>query len=251
MKMQNKNQSSCINYLKAFAIILVIIGHCLTYYDKSFGVEGVIFRTVVRFIYACHVPLFFIIAGYLSHKQNIKSYYLKKFKRLLIPFLTFSILKLFYSNVISDSFAHADSFSYQLFDAFIYGRLYWFVYCMLIIYLISPVLWINNVISYIAIPLLIGINIVNEKYNLWPVSDFTPFQLGRVSIYAVYFISGYSIRQLVNTNIIKKITLSFTNKLILTLFAFVFASVLFILDIHELLPNNYSCSLFLTYILVL
>ena len=53
-----------INYLKAFAAILVVVGHAISFQftnsDIPIGIE-----IIENVIYAVHVPLFFVIAGYL------------------------------------------------------------------------------------------------------------------------------------------------------------------------------------------
>ena len=188
-------QNATVAYLKAFAIYLVIIGHALSYYTDTFQRLSAWGATTVKLIYLVHVPLFFAIAGYLNHRQPLGTYYQKKVLRLLVPFITFSFLKLLYTNAISAEFSHAEGFTAQLIDAFVYGRLYWFIYCMWFIYLIAPLLWLSPLIPAIVLPLLLALNEVNEIRGLWRTDNTTPFQLGRISIYGVFFIMGYVCRQ--------------------------------------------------------
>lgn len=48
-----KNRNNVIDIMRAFAIIFVVIGHCS---NDSF---------LNRYIYLFHLPLFFLISGYL------------------------------------------------------------------------------------------------------------------------------------------------------------------------------------------
>lgn len=240
--MKEKITLPAINYAKAFAIILVIFGHSLSYYNTNINELPPLLSVIMSFIYLIHVPLFFAVAGYLCHKQNLRLFYIKKINRLLIPFITFVLLKLFYSNVISDSFAHGDSIFAQLFDAFIYGSVYWFVYSLFFIYLLSPVLWLHKFVSYFAIVLLVIFNVLNHRYNFMRTDVFTPFQIGRTSQYSLYFVIGYAFKQLNDDFLfLKRI-----NKYVFSISGFVLSSLLFILSLLKIMPDNYFISLGIT-----
>lgn len=77
-----------IDDLKGFGIILVVIGHHLVNVEE-----------VLVWIYSFHMPLFFIIAGYLSAYKNdkcndIKSFIINKTKGLMYPYVTFSLINI-------------------------------------------------------------------------------------------------------------------------------------------------------------
>lgn len=74
-----------LDYAKGIAIILVVLGHIF-----SGG-------NVKTYIYSFHMPLFFIISGYLFNYSNVKSFkefINKKIKAYLIPYVTFSIINI-------------------------------------------------------------------------------------------------------------------------------------------------------------
>lgn len=74
-----------LDALKAFAILIVILGHCLQF----IGEVGVLYK----YIYAFHMPLFMAISGYCSYKPSISLYNIKKrFFQLVIPFFTWPIV---------------------------------------------------------------------------------------------------------------------------------------------------------------
>lgn len=75
-----RNRDKAIDYLKGFGIFLMIFDHVCS--------------TKISHIYiqAFHMPLFFIVSGYLYKKRSIKESIVKNFKKLIIPYLVFSLL---------------------------------------------------------------------------------------------------------------------------------------------------------------
>lgn len=90
-----------IDNIRAFAIILVVIGHSIILYSSSWSlyeteVPAPYFDFLKKIINVIQMPLFFALAGYLFYtkvkKIKLKNIIIAKFKRLLIPFLAFSFL---------------------------------------------------------------------------------------------------------------------------------------------------------------
>ena len=63
------------DYMKGIGIIAMIIGH------------SIIPLCVGRFIFAWHMPLFFIISGYFYKPVDNRTMFIKNWKGLLIPYL--------------------------------------------------------------------------------------------------------------------------------------------------------------------
>ena len=150
-------QRKTINYLKAFAIILVVVYHAC-------NLTGVSYMSMpsIRFSYALrtiHVPLFILIAGYLCHRQPLRSFYGKKIRRILVPFLLMSALNLLLNNILPTGYSHGSSLLSQLADAFVCGQLYWFCYCLLIMFALAPLLWDRKLLKALLLILLIGIDL--------------------------------------------------------------------------------------------
>ncbi len=81
---------------KGLAIVLVVIGHVTSNYvtDKSADVATV-FHSLHWFIYSFHMPLFFMISGYLfrsSLKKDIETTAVNKLIAYGIPYAAFSFL---------------------------------------------------------------------------------------------------------------------------------------------------------------
>lgn len=66
-----------IDIVKAFGIILMILGHCP-------AVPQMPFR---HFIFTFHMPLFFIVSGYFFKAKDVKTSLIRDAKHLLIPYI--------------------------------------------------------------------------------------------------------------------------------------------------------------------
>lgn len=141
----SRQQVEKIDYLKAVAIIMVIVHHCLAYLSSIANGISRVGELSIVLLHTSHVPLFCIIAGYLCHKQPVGKYYGKKVQRIIIPFITFSLLKLVYSIFISSDFAHGGSSIGEWFlFSFLVGTQYWFAYAIFDLFLVAPLFWIRG-----------------------------------------------------------------------------------------------------------
>lgn len=242
-----KQQSDTINYLRAVAIILVVIHHALVYGENYLGTVGAGYTRVTFIISFVHVPLFFMISGYLCHAQDILKYYKKKFFQILIPFLVFTSMKLVF-NLFFDQFSHSDTVGGEFVRAYIVGEYYWFSYALFIMCLIAPLLWkIKNKFILIGIfVVLISFNIVNGF--LFLINYSSPLQIFNVIKYGIWFLLGYILNQLNAGNLLKRkfikhialfISIAFS-----ALIIFLFAQDMF----NEFLSKLFL-SLFISYIL--
>ena len=89
---------------------------------------------------------------------------------------------------ISGDHAHGTSLWAQLYDAFICGNLYWFIYSILITFMISPLFWKLKKRNILLMALIFGLSIAlnTAKIQLPDV-----FQLRRTVDHIGYFIAGY------------------------------------------------------------
>ncbi len=86
-----KKRNLQLDVLKGIGILLVIIGHI-----SSNGILN-------RWIYSFHMPLFFFISGvvyYLSNQVDVKTFFKKKFRGLIVPYLIFAIITFIYWGAI-------------------------------------------------------------------------------------------------------------------------------------------------------
>lgn len=82
-----------VNITKGLLIIMIVYGHID--YQSTFS----------NFIYSFHVQAFFVISGFLfgynksEDKYCIKDFLIRKFKTLMIPYFSFSIIVMIYSTI--------------------------------------------------------------------------------------------------------------------------------------------------------
>lgn len=197
-----------LDYLKGIAAIFVVLGHCISYLEHYSVTVPLWLRVIGTLVSSVHVPLFFLISGYLCHRQPYGSYLKKKLEKILLPYVVFALLKLVFNLFISSDNAHGGSLWYNLYDSFILGGAYWFVYCILLIFLIAPLWWRRegeslkryNARLLLTIGALIAFNVVTVDFGLSPfpqtvttggVTLETPlFQVERVLFYLPYFLAG-------------------------------------------------------------
>ncbi|MCM1138656.1 MAG: acyltransferase family protein [Muribaculum sp.] len=74
-----QNRILWIDCLKGIAILLVVIGHNAN-------------ETIGRFIYCFHMPLFFLLSGFLFSPKPYTQHLVKSSKRLLLPYVFFVAL---------------------------------------------------------------------------------------------------------------------------------------------------------------
>ena len=247
MKIKNNEK---IDYLKAIAIILVILGHSMSYYSKMSDVSN-LYRLIQTLIFSVHVPLFFVISGFLCHKQNKRKFINKKIKRILIPFITFTVLKLVYSNVISGEFVHSSNFLMQIVDAFLFGSLYWFSYAILLMYLIICLFWniketkkLEKTIIIVGTVAMIYSIIINI-FNISLIPNI--FQINKTIQYFPYFLFGYYLNVSNKIQLLDKYKISLN---IITTIVILICSVLYYKNIiSDCLPIKYVLAFSLMFVL--
>lgn len=97
-----KQRIKWIDSLKAFAILIVVFGHCLQF----IGVTGILYK----YVYTVHMPLFMTISGYCSYKQSIPFDNVKRrFFQLIVPFFCWPMvwytIKMDFSGIV-DYYIH-------------------------------------------------------------------------------------------------------------------------------------------------
>ena len=194
--MLNEKEKVVITSTKALLIIMVIISHCFSYYGRTTDLSSAEWG-MQYLLYATHVPIFILLAGFLCHKQSVIPYLNKKLHRILIPFMFFSGLKCVYTVLAGDP--HVDSGGGILYEAFIIGQTYWFGYAIFMMFLIAPLIWSDkdcNVIPKKAIVLLVCLLLFNVVYSDLNKA-FLPkvFQIESTVIYLPYFLEGLIGRQ--------------------------------------------------------
>lgn len=167
-----------LDYMKALAIFFVVLGHLIDGIDSSEN-------TFRAFIYSLHLPLFFIVSGFLSCKKltsfsEIKKWYGHKL-RLLIPFVVFSIGDILLLHREWEGYLGWNKFGlWFLWTLFLFDSIYALTQCLL---LRNHSKWVENCVLLIPVFLCIALRkfddtLVGGIFNFMQLYNYIFFILG-------------------------------------------------------------------------
>ena len=142
---QKKQRESWIDIVKGLAIIFVVIGHVVTsYHNSGLLKEAKAFNFVCDFLYTFHMPLFFMISGYLAAKSQRDEPLGRAVARRCIvygiPYVAFSIvafgLKVVAAAVVNSKLEFVDLLLIPIYPI----SSLWFIYALLIISVLQLIL---------------------------------------------------------------------------------------------------------------
>lgn len=189
-----KNENKIITFLQSFAIFLVVLGHST---PNSDIIDNYTWNMILnKFAYSIHVPLLFLISGFLfeyTYKETSLIEFLnKKLKRLFIPFISLNIIAFIIKNIFFSKFIVQEQA--PLLKMFLFpwdGPIpyFWFLYALFLMLFISKLIYPsirqNIKIIYLLLFITILINIImpyNKTYDLFCIISFLH--------YYVFFIIG-------------------------------------------------------------
>lgn len=207
-----------IDILKGILILLVILGH-----------SGVKFSHVIFWF---HMPLFFVISGYLLHipdKQHEKIWMIRKFKQLMLPYVVYSFI------LGSLEIVNGPTEVWLYWVKTLYGGksaqgVYWFITVLLTSQCMITFLWnrvkSTKILSQIFILMyIIGTVIskiyVNSNGNMLSIIRIIPWDLDVCLLAMPYIAIGILLKQ--NMVLIKSVikTLGQTGTIITEIFMFI------------------------------
>lgn len=136
-----------IDALKGFAIFSVVLGHCVTdsMSSNTFPEYAVFLKILYDFIYSFHMPLFFIISGYVFYvSKSYQKYKVKVIDFTIIYTIWCSLMwasKVVMAKDVNNPVTLIDLFSIVYKPIMIY----WYLYVLIFIYLVASVLKIEKV----------------------------------------------------------------------------------------------------------
>ena len=187
----NKTREIWVDYVKVFACVFVVLGH----FFQSMTISGILpagalYNWFNYSVQQFHVPLFFICSGYLFSKYSsvrtlgeYKRNIYKKALNLGVPYLFFSTVSWVMKTVFSSSVnSEVGPLWYSLFVSPILG--YWFLYCLLLIFMISPTIKTKKEGAVLLVIALI-------MRVVWIFTgDFTFIEASAVLRYFIWFVIG-------------------------------------------------------------
>lgn len=191
-----KERYNELDLMKGIGIILVYLGH-------SFNLKGLVGNSIYSYlwniIYSFHMPLFFLISGFLMNNGKeiqLKKYYIHKIKRILIPYFFINLIDFFprtlFPNLVNSKF--------DIMRVFFYGtKITWFIYTLFMIFMIFPFLekYILKKDRYY----LFGIILILVNY-FKVFSKIEIFSINVVVGYLLYFYIGYIIRPIYKNKVV-------------------------------------------------
>lgn len=182
-----------IDALKGFAMLLCVFGHVVNGYMQARLFLGyqVLMQQICDFIYAFHMPLFFLVSGYL-YKMTWKNLDFKslvnkiKLKSIDLAWLYFFFSIIFW--ILRRALPFKTNQIFTLYDLVMIPIVpmtyFWFIYVLLLIFITVPVLdyKIKNINMLLTVSLIIAC-----------IGEMGIFHLGilnRVIYEAFYFIVG-------------------------------------------------------------
>lgn len=133
------------DFIRCVAIVFVICIHSMALIDGMVNLS--IFPRLVKtvldtFIYS-GVPLFIMLSGslLLTKEESLSVFFIKRIRRILLPFFLWSMLvyAILYVQEGEKSYGMVYFFIYKYVTSGVYG-IYWYVYLILGLYLITPLL---------------------------------------------------------------------------------------------------------------
>lgn len=158
-----KSRNNEIDFIKGVAIFLVVYGHAIQFLNN--GEFDFFKHPLFIFIYSFHMPLFMIVSGYLLSysrgKYSPKETIINKFKRLIVPVISWVMLFFLFKTVIKVILGAEDNFILSLLKS-IKSMPYtlWFLwgvfYCTIIVSIVNKYLN-DSKLAYILIFILMMI----------------------------------------------------------------------------------------------
>ena len=190
------------DFVRNIGILLVILGHVsamvlqkgprIPFYD---WLAGNIFNVIAR---AC-VPLLFMVSGalLLSRQESVSDFYRKRFQRVILPFLFWSVLYLLWNRAGFPGYTFFNAVKTIVISILIAPAEYhlWFMYELFGVYMLTPLfrkavdsqrenlLWYFVAIWFVFGPL-------KRVFQSFVPYDII-FDLGYLTGYIGYFVLGY------------------------------------------------------------
>lgn len=206
--MKSNKRIEWIDYLKAFACLLVVIGHLIQSLQKA-GIDNYEGLTsfINWFIYLFHMPLFMCMSGFLycNKKQQFswkdyKKFEIKKIFNLLVPYFTFYLVYVIVNMIFSSSVNSPKGISdiVAIFNNPISP--YWFLYALLSIFIVIPL--IEKIFKYNKKNVMLFLVCLKIIY----IFIQTPiYFINQIMAYGIYFYFGNFINEIIQNSNMKKI----------------------------------------------
>lgn len=128
-----------IDIARGIAAICMILGHSFIVHPIDISAVGWC-NALHIWIYSFHMELFFFLTGAVWHRTKILNYAKKKAMRILIPYVTFGVCSIVIRSLNIGAVNNQESAREGLFNLILHGGGYWFLYVLLFMYILYPIM---------------------------------------------------------------------------------------------------------------
>lgn len=195
-----------INIARGIAVLCVLFGH--SFPDAQLGITNPMANWIHSMMYGFHMGFFFLLSGFVSGKKlcekkvDLKLELIKKIKRLMVPYLFFSVLSLVLK-ILLERYANNQFFigdAWKILIGINPNSGLWFLWTLFmisVIYLLLNQITQNEVIFLgTSIALLVS-NIALNRTFLSPICNYAVFYAIGICLHQKYS----KIEKLINSNI--------------------------------------------------
>ena len=156
----HNNRLEWVDWMKALGIYLIVLGHFYSVGEK--------------FIYVFHVPLFFVISGFLSRKEpDVQAFWKKLWFNLAVPMLLMVVTNFVYHSfleVFRGTFTLVPIDAYWFVRNIVFGMIggldsLWFVYTLILLKIIHQFCH-SDKFFYTLIPVMLAMAYIYYNSNL-------------------------------------------------------------------------------------
>lgn len=186
--MQSKTYFPAADHLRGAAILSVLLYHGIIEYPIDLRALYPWCDWLFRMLAAFHMPLFFILAGFVYRCERYGAYLKKRCLRLLVPYAVFGGASVVLHSVGGALVNGAQGLGEGLLSLALYGGEYWFLYSLFVVSAVFPLL--DRIKGKWFLPVLIAVTMLLE-----PVPMTRMFVMNKNIYYLGYFALGVLLRR--------------------------------------------------------
>ena len=187
-----------ISNIRAFAIISVVLGHSIILYSSKWhlmptDIACPFFDYLKDFINLYQMEIFFFISGYLtrnSFKQDFKSFFSNKVKRLIIPYFCIGLFYMLPIKILLSCPFYQNKDFISIIGSFIIGSNnghLWFIYALFFIFILYKSL--NNITEKLTKQFYFIVLAIAFIVQMAPIQH-TYFNINSILFYGLWFQAG-------------------------------------------------------------
>lgn len=193
--MEKKQYFPAADILRGAAILSVLLYHGIIEYPIDLRGMYPWCDWLFRMLAAFHMPLFFVLSGFVYSCRNYADYMKKRCLRLALPYFVFAGASIALHSVAGDLVNGGAGAGEGLANLLLYGADYWFLYSLFFISAVFPLL--DRIKAKWFLPCLILVTLLVE-----PIPMTRRFVMNKNIYYLGYFALGVYLRR--NVHLLEK-----------------------------------------------